>query len=91
MCEEALAKSSQSPQRQLGEKITFTQSDLGTYGPPVIQVLKRRDEKREAKAELKAAKLRYSEACKAFSEVKHAWEAMFAESSDSEHAETIPK
>ena len=89
--EETLAERDQQPQRQLGQKITYAQNDLQRYGPEMIQIFKRADEKKRAKTELVAAQLKYSEACRAVEELRERTLAIFDSLAKSEHPDTSPQ
>ena len=53
------------------------QSDLQRYGAELVEVFKRADNKRQAKAELVAAQLKYNEACTAVEELKERTMSIF--------------
>ena len=88
---EAPKQREQQPQRQVGQKHQPNQTDLQRFGPDMIEVFKRADEKKRAKTELVVAQLKYSEVCLAVEELRERTMAIFDSVNKSEHPDTNPQ
>ena len=88
---EAPAQREQLPERQLGQKDKHAKTELQRFGPDMIEVFKRADEKKRAKTELVAAQLKYSEACIAVEELRERTMAIFDAVNRSEHPGASPQ